>query len=116
MAYSVRRAPRLIFDRPYNAHTQRIIATASTNVIHLDQSKHEKILTVRGTKKNQRNPLAKNNKYSAFEVSLSRVDIETLNNSQLIKYNQLFGNVVYQCKMKHEHIHLSAVETFKDLR
>ena len=81
-------------DRPYNAHTRRSIATASTIVIHLDQSEHEislsaapiKIISVHWPKITSIPP---------SEVSLSRVDYGNIElmYSQLFKYDQLFRSM-----------------------
>ena len=45
MPYNVRRTPRISLDRPYNAHTWRIITTSAGMVIHLTR-RQRKSLTV----------------------------------------------------------------------
>ena len=64
------------FNRPYNAHTRRIITTASVNVFHLGGSKLN--LTVCSTDKNQAGPRAKKIKDAALKVNLVKMNVENI--------------------------------------
>ena len=75
-AYSVKRAPSMSFNRPYNAHTRRIITTASVNVFHLSGNKLN--LTVYSADKNQADPRAKKIKDATLKVTRVKMNAENI--------------------------------------
>ena len=75
-------------DRLYNAHTRRIIATAYTNVIHLDQSEHE-ISQSAAPRKSKPAHLAKNSSITPSKCPLEEWTLETLN-----KYTHSYLNMI----------------------